>query len=436
VVGITVVVVGALVLVKGLAGSGLLWVGLGALVMFLGVFTLGPAIARPAMRLLGAPLPAAGMSGLLARENAARNPKRTARTGGALMIGVALVTAITIIAATARDWVRDVYNKQFSGDFVVATNTYGFGGISTQLASQLNALPEVEFATGVRAGAAHYDFSNGNGDLTYVSIDPATVGKLFDIGVIQGNIEALDVNGIMVDDNKAADLGLHVGSTMRLGFLDGSWHKVTVEGIYTEDQLATGFVISHALHEQSGADQFDFSVFIGTAPGVSENQARAAITSLADAYPNADVQSRSEYLAAQTGQIDQLLNLMYGLLALAVVIALFSIANSIALSIHERTRELGLLRAVGMTRGQTRMSVRLESVLVALLGTTLGLVVGVFFGWSISVTLRDEGLTAFNMPVMSLLVIVVLALAGGIIAALRPSRRAAKLDVLAAIASE
>lgn len=127
---------------------------------------------------------------------------------------------------------------------------------------------------------------------------------------------------------------------------------------------------------------------------------------------------------------------MYGLLGLAVVIALFSIANSIALSVHERTGELGLLRAVGMTRAQTRATVRLESFLVAVLGTGLGLLVGTFFGWSIGVALRDQGLSRFNVPIVSLLVITLLALAGGIVAAMRPSRRAAKLDVLRAIAAE
>jgi putative ABC transport system permease protein len=200
--------------------------------------------------------------------------------------------------------------------------------------------------------------------------------------------------------------------------------------------MAGPLVVSHALHEQSGLDQFDFSVYIAKAPGVSDTAAETAIARVSGAYPNATLESRSEYIDSQAAQLDQIVNLMYGLLALAVVIALFSIANSMALSVHERTRELGLLRAVGMTRRQTRTLVRWESVLVAILGTGLGLVIGTFFGWSISVTIRDGGLSTFTIPWTSLLLIVVLAIAGGVLATIRPARRAARLDVLHAIAAD
>lgn len=434
--GSVLTLVGAIGLVNGLIGNGLLWVGIGALLMFMGVFVLSPVIARPVMRVLGAPLPEmAGAIGSLARENATRNPKRTARTGGALMIGVALVTAITVIAASARDWVSDVVNDQFSGDLVVASGAGGFGGISTKLTSSLSALPEVKVATGIRAGAARITGTDAH-DFGYVAVDPATAGELFDIGMIQGTVPALDENGILVHDDAAAKHHYRYGDTLQLQFLNGTTRSVRVAGIYTKDQLASSYVISHSLHELSGADQFDVAVFIGKAATVTEAAAKAAVAAAAAAYPNAEVQTRSEYLADQTAQINQLLNLMYGLLGLAVLIALFSIANSIALSVHERTHELGLLRAVGMTRPQTRLSVRLEALLVALLGTGLGVIVGLFFGWSISVTLRDQGLTRFNVPWVSLLVVAVLALVGGLVAAARPSRRAARLDVLRAIASE
>ncbi|MGD9701757.1 MAG: ABC transporter permease [Acidimicrobiia bacterium] len=421
--------------VVGLTGSGLLWVGIGALLVFLGVFTLGPLIARPATRVLGAPLPAAaGITGDLARENAMRNPKRTARTGGALMVGVALVAAITIIAASAKDWTRDVFGGQFGGDFVVSTNSFGFGGLSPDVAAALNQLPEVDAAAGIRLGAAH-DVA-GDDDISYISVDPATASKVFDIHVSEGSLDALSVDGIFLFDDAAADRGLVVGDTFDVGFLDGTVRPLTVEGIYTEDALAGSFVISHALSEQTGTDQFDFSVYVLTAPGVDAARAEAAIAGISDAYPNADLQSRDEYIDAQAAQVDMIVNLMYGLLGLAVVIALISIANSIALSIHERTRELGLLRAVGMTRGQTRASVAWEAVLIALVGTVLGVVIGVFFGWSISVTLRGSGLGTFSMPVMPLVVIAVVAILGAVIAAIRPAWRAARLDVLRAISSE
>jgi putative ABC transport system permease protein len=173
------------------------------------------------------------------------------------------------------------------------------------------------------------------------------------------------------------------------------------------------------------------------AAGVGAAAGRGAIDGLVGDYANAEVQSRDEYIESQAARVDQMVNLMYGLLALAVVIALFSIANSISLSIHERARELGLLRAVGMTRHQTASSVRWEAGIVALLGTGVGILLGVSFGWALSVVLRDGGsLTAVSLPVVGLVVIVVIGVAGGVLAAVRPSWRAAHLDVLRAIASE
>jgi putative ABC transport system permease protein len=219
-------------------------------------------------------------------------------------------------------------------------------------------------------------------------------------------------------------------------FLDGSSRPLRVAGVYTQDDLAGNFVVSHALHESTGTDQFDASVYVSVAPGVDDSTAQAAIAATSDGYANADVLSRSEYLADQAAQIDPLVNLIYALLGLAIIIALFSIANSMALSIHERTRELGLLRAVGMTRRQTRLAVQWESVLIALLGTGLGVLIGVFLGWSISVAIRGGGLATVTLPFGALAVIVVLALLGGVLAAMRPARRAARLDILGAIATE
>jgi putative ABC transport system permease protein len=422
--------------VVGLTGAGILVVGIGALLVFVGVFVTAPLIARPVARVFGAPIARmTGVTGAIARQNAMRNPKRTARTGGALMVGVALVVAITVIAATARDWTHDVIGGQFTGDFVVSTNTMGFGGISPDLAKRLDALPEVATAAGVRIGGAR-DISAGGGDTTYVSVDPATAGHVFDIGMIEGTIEALTPDGILIDDNKARDRHLAVGDTIGFGFVNGTTRTLTVEGIYSKDDLAGPYVVSNALHEQTGADQFDFSVYVATAPGVSEADAKAAISSVSDDYPNAKLQSRSEYINAQAAQVDQIVNLMYGLLGLAILIALLSIANSISLSIHERTHELGLLRAVGMTRHQTGSAIRWEAAIVATLGTALGALLGLFFGWAISVTLRDEGLTTFNIPVMSIAVIVVVGAIGGVLAAVRPGWRAAHLDVMRAIATE
>jgi putative ABC transport system permease protein len=418
----------------GLSGAGIEWVGLGALLTFVGVFVLGPLLARPAAQALGAPVAhLAGTPGQLARENAVRNPLRTARTGGALMVGVALVAAITVIAASAKDWTRDVFGAQFTGDFVVSTDTVGFGGLSPDLAARLSELPEVDAAAGIRIGSAR-DLTTG-GDLGYVAVDPATAAEVFDIGVIEGAMADLSAGGIFVEDGEAVRRALAVGDRLELGFINGESRTVVVEGMYTDDDLAGPYVVSHALHEQTGADQFDFAVYITAAAGVSDTNARAAIASVSADYPSADLESRSEYIDAQAAQVDQLVNLMYGLLALAVLIALFSIANSISLSIHERTRELGLLRAVGMTRRQIGSMVRWEAGIVATLGAGLGIVLGVFFGWAISVTLREGGWTEFALPVTALATVTALGVVGGVLAAIRPARRAGRLDVLRAIAT-
>ena len=204
--------------VAGLSGAGIPWVGVGALLLFVGVFTFGPLIARPAARALGAPAArGAGVTGVLARENAMRNPKRTARTGGALMVGVALVVAITMIAATAKDWTRDVFAGQFTGDYVVSTDTFGFGGLSPDVADRLNELPEVAAAAGIRIGAAR-DLSGGGGDIGYVAVDPSTAGDVFDLGMIDGSIESLEPGGVLVDDDEAGNRHLAVGDTIEFGF--------------------------------------------------------------------------------------------------------------------------------------------------------------------------------------------------------------------------
>jgi putative ABC transport system permease protein len=428
-------ILGVASFVTGLSGAGILWVGVGTLLSFLGVFTFAPLIARPAARALGAPAArAVGVTGQIARENAMRNPKRTARTGGALMVGVALVVAITMIAATAKDWTRDVFGDQFTGDYVVSTDTSGFGGLSPEVAARLNQLPEVAAAAGIRVGSAH-DLGEG-GDTGYVAVDPSTAGDVFDIGMIEGSIEALKPDGVLVEDDEAGDRRLTVGDTIEFGFLNGVTQTLTVQGIYTEDDLAGPFVVSHALHERTGVDQFDFSVYVATASGFDNADSEIAIANISDDYPNADLQSRSEYIEDQASQVDQIVNLMYGLLALAIVIALVSIANSVSLSIHERTHELGLVRAVGMTKHQTASVVRWEAVIVALLGTGLGALLGILFGWAISVTLREDGITRFTVPVFAIAVIVAIGVGGGVLASLRPSWRAAHLDVLRAITTE
>jgi putative ABC transport system permease protein len=436
VIGLLITAVGVVLLVRGLFGGGenaLISVGGGALLVFVGVTALGPVLARPVTRFIGAPLPRVrGITGKLARENAMRNPRRTASTAAALMIGVGLVGLITIVAASARASIEKIVDDSFTGDFVIDSGTFGFGGISPELADELNQLPEVRAATGIRVAFAEID-GQGQG---IIGVDPETAFDIVDIGVLQGAPEDLDERAIAIHEDVAEDDGLEIGSEIPVRFADTGEQPLRVAMIYSENQLAGNYLIGRSAYEANVADQFDFQVYVLKSDDASTDEARAAIEQTAEPFANAEVEDLSEFKQSQLGQINQILYIVYALLALAVVIALFGIANTLALSIIERTHELGLLRAVGMTRRQLRSSVRWESVLTAVFGTLLGLAIGLFFGLALGQALKDEGLEVLRVPVGQLVVIVVVAGLAGVLAAVLPARRASRLDVLDAIFDE
>ncbi len=435
-IGLLITAIGVLLLVRGLFVGGsnaLLSVGVGAGLVFLGVTALGPVLARPVTRFIGAPLPRLrGITGKLARENAMRSPKRTASTAAALMIGVGLVGLITIVAASTKASIEKVIDESFTGDFVIDSGTFGFGGISPELADQLNQQPEIEAATGIRVAYARID---GRGQAV-IGLDPTTAFDIVDVGVVQGSPDDLGETGIAVNDDVADDDDLQIGSNVPVGFADSGEQIFQVAMIYTEDQLVGGYFIGRPAFEANVADQFDFQVYVLKADDVSIEEARAVIDRVAEPFANAEVEDLSEFKQSQLDQVNQFLYIIYALLALAVVIALFGIANTLALSIIERTHELGLLRAVGMTRRQLRSAIRWESVLTAVFGSLLGLGIGLFFGWALVEALKDEGLTEMVVPVGQLVGIVLVAALAGVGAAILPARRAARLDVLDAIFDE
>jgi putative ABC transport system permease protein len=430
--GVALTAIGAALLAIGLTASPLL-LALAIPLIFIGVFVLGPLIARPVARFLGAPLPRLqGVTGTLARENSMRNPKRTARTAAALMVGVALVAGISVLAASIKTSIRSIFEDQFTGDFVVSTQSFGFGGLPVTVAEQLNELPEIAAATGVQLGVAKVDGK----DTTVSAIDPATAGQIFELDYVAGSLEDLEDTTVQVSKSRADRDDLAIGSTLPLQFVDGTVRQLTVSGIYDRDDLAGPYTVSKGLYAQTGADQFDFSVFILTADGVTEDEARTAIESVAGAFPNAKVESRTEYIDSQAAQIDQFVNLVYALLALSVLIAIVGIANTLSLSVFERTHELGLVRAVGGTRTQVRRTIRWESVITALLGAVQGIAIGILLGWAVSLALRSEGLSRFSLPIVALIVVLLLAIVVGIVAAILPARRAARVDVLRAVTTE
>jgi putative ABC transport system permease protein len=409
-------------------------VGVGVAVVFLAIAVLGPILVRPIVAVLGWPLSRfRGITGRLARENAMRNPTRTSATAAALMIGVALVGFIMIVAASASTSIRGTVDKAFAGDFVVQSNAGVFGGLTPEVAARIAALPQVAVAAEMRSGAALVD---GSG-IQLTAVDEPAFARITDIGVVAGDLADLTrADTIAVHRDIAEERGLVVGSTVPVVFPATGPRDLRVIAVYDQRDVTGSWLVGLRTHELNNDVQFDQFVFVALAPGVSSAEGREAIARVTDGYPNAQLQDKVEFADAVVGQVTQLLSLVYVLLLLAVLIALIGIANTLALSVFERTRELGLLRAVGMTRRQLRSTVRWEAVVIAVLGALLGVVLGAVFGWTVVTALRREGFTTLTVPYLQLVVVVVLAAAAGVLAALPPARRASRLDVLDAISSE
>ena len=435
-VGLLLLVVGVSAMFMGLfgdSGNAIATVGLGVLLVFFAVSALGRTISLPLSKALGAPLPRLrGAAGTLARENAMRNPKRTAASASALMIGVGIVGFITILASSTKASIDASTDRAVTGDFVVDSGAGMVGGIDPGMAGQLNALPEVAVATGLSQGFAQVD---GSAQMV-AGLDPKTAFGLLDVKPLHGLPADLGRDAIGIHSDKAEENGLKIGDRVPVVFKDSGPQSLRVALIYDEDQPVGSYILGVDAFEANFANRYDAQVFVKKADGATVAATRAAVERVAAAYAGAEVFDQEQFKAEQGAAVDQVLGLVYALLALAIVIALMGIGNTLALSIFERTRELGLLRAVGMTRKQLRSTIRWESVIIAVQGTVLGIAIGVFFGWALVTALADEGIDQFKLPVGSLAVVVVLAAVAGVAAAIRPSRRASNLNVLAAIASE
>ncbi|MGW2225216.1 ABC transporter permease [Streptomyces formicae] len=427
----------------GLALTGVLvspsvWLaGAGAVLALVAFVVLGPVASSRAVRIIGGPLDRLrGVTGGLARRNALRSPKRTAATASALMIGVAVVSLFTVFGASLKATMDQTVNRSFAGDIAISTPGFGAGGsgLSPKLAPALAERPEVATAVGLGKGAAEVE---GQGRALTVT-DPVPFAKSFDLGKVDGSLDALGDHGIAITRAEADEQDLKVGSKVELAFADGAKDAFTVRAVFGRSELAGDYVISRQAWAPHRAQDADSVVSVTFKDGVSTAEGKAAIAKTAQAYGNPDVQTRSEYARSAAGGIDMMLTLVYALLALAVLIALLGIANTLTLAVHERTRELGLLRAVGQTRAQLRALVRWESVLVAAFGTAGGIALGGFLGW-VLVKASDgatESAFAFALPPTRLAVVALVGLAAGALAGLRPARRAARLDVLRAIATE
>jgi putative ABC transport system permease protein len=423
---------GGVFIALGLSGAGAAVVGLGALGVFLGVAMLGPVIARRFARIVGWPLPRLrGTAGTLARENAMRNPRRTAATSSALMIGVGLVAFITVFAASAKSSVATSIDKAMKSDWIVTTQ-FGMGGLSPSVAQRLDALPETAAVTALR----YFDAKVDDATTSASAIDPARVEQSVGLDVRSGSLAELGAHEVAVQADVAKSKNLHVGDTVTMSFPETGNQPFTVVAVYGTKEPIGSYAISMQAFDANMATHVDNDVVVTSAPGFSKGQVRHAVEQVLDDYPTAELMTKPEFKGSIANQIDKILNLVYVLLGMALVIALFGIANTLALSVFERTREFGLLRAVGMSRAQARSTVRWESVLIALLGTTLGIAIGLGFGWTLVHSMESQGFNTFTVPMQQLAVIALFAALAALVAAALPARRAARLDVLHAISHE
>jgi putative ABC transport system permease protein len=437
VLAVGVAVLGALSLVNGVAGDGgIQAVGLGVLLIFIAAVLFGPVLARPTVELIGAPLPAVkGVVGQLARENAARNPKRTASTASALLIGVAIIAFFLAFNSSLRASIDNIVDDQFVGDFAVNTGSFGFGGLPPEVAERLNDLPEVEIATGIRGVQARIADSN-----TFATgVDPVPAFALFDLAPIQGTAADLaEPDTIAVFEGRAQDKGWSVGDEVDVGFPqhEGGAVPLRVAMIYANKEIAGDYTIGLRTLDKYVPDPADFVVFARLADGVDPDEARPALEAVTDDYPTGELLDIGEYKDATAEQFTPILGLVTVLMLLTIIIAVLGIMNTLALSVLERTRELGLVRAVGGTRRQVRTMIRWESVVIAVLGSTIGLGLGLFFAWSIGKALEEDGFTTYQVPYVGVAAVVVVSVLFGMLAALYPAWRAGRLDVLDAIATE
>lgn len=443
-VAVLLLVAGIGLLLGGLFGGGsggqaASLLGLGAAVVFLAVALLSPRLVRPLAAAIGRPLQGAfGLSGRLARENATRNPARTAVTAAALMIGVALVAFVSIFAAGLQGSVEASVDRAFTGDLTVL-NKDGFSPIPESVQ------PAVDGVDGVASSSA-FRFSDSrvrgvSGDVSVTGVDPS-VADSYTATWDEGDddlLRGLGDDGALVNAGTAIGKAKAVGDDIDVLTPTGRRITLTVRGVLDEgefDLLGSGMVVSSNVVVRDFGVRRPALLSVAFDDSRPKEQTRRDVDALlARAYPNVEAQDKEELKESQAEQIGQLLGLIYALLALSVVVSLFGIVNTLALSVFERTRELGMLRAIGTTKRQVRRIVRLEAVITSLIGASLGVVLGVLFALLVSRPLEEEGFV-LTFPIVTLLILLVLSALAGIVAAIMPARRASRLDVLEALAYE
>jgi putative ABC transport system permease protein len=435
-VGMGMVLIGLFGGAEGGSAAGLM--GGGAVAVILGVSLFSPRLVRPLASLAGRPLERIRrLTGRLARENTQRNPSRTAVTAAALMIGLAVVAFVTVFAAGIKSSIATAVDDSFQGELVIQ-NSDGFSPISPNAATAAERVPGVELVSTLRAAQAK--LLNGGGGKPRVSALDRDAASVLTIDWTEGGPQTLRDLGdreVILDHSLASGNGFDLGDQVRFLTQIGAKPSLTVVGEFEDKaDLLGGAIVTQRVMARQFDQLDDVFDFIKLAPGADSEAVQGRLIKVMDRdFPTAEVRNQQELKENQEEQINQLLGLIYALLGLAVLVSLFGIANTLALSIHERTRELGMLRAIGMSRRQVRTMIRYEAVITALIGALLGMVLGVIFAALIAQPLKDEGFV-LSYPVGTLLAMLVFAALAGVVAAIGPARRASRLNVLEALQYE
>jgi len=422
-------VVGLVIGSRGTGGGAAAVVGAGALGLILAVLFAAPALSRPIVGALGAVLAKPfGPVGRLARTNAVRNPRRTAATAFALTLGLMLVSVIGVFGASAKASVNQLVDSGVSADYVLTGPNQI--GVPSGAARAVRNLDDVQSAAALHPVSVKVDDEQEQG----ASLDGPLEGVL-DYKLVEGGAD-LTGNHLVVSQTTAAQKGWTLGTTVPMTSADGKVVDAEVTGVFEDNQLVGDWLVSDDVYRQvmPAATIPDLAVLIDAKPGADLTQLRADLESATKQFVVVQVQDREQFKGTQGQQIDTLLAILYGLLALAVVIAILGIINTLALSVVERRREIGMLRAVGMQRSQMRRTIYLESMLIAVFGAAVGVLLGIAFGWGFVSTLKDQGLDQVTVPWGQVIAMLLGSGVVGVLAALWPASRAARTRPLEAIA--
>ncbi|KIF00679.1 hypothetical protein PL81_39840, partial [Streptomyces sp. RSD-27] len=406
--------------------------GGGILASLLALVVLGPPLSRVIVHGLGAPYPALfGAVGRMSRLNAVRNPRRTGATAGALMISLSLVGAAAVLSASLTSSVEKDVDATFGADYVLSGN--GATPIGHEVTDRVRAVPGIDAVTRQRYALAQ----RGGFQVAVSGVDTATVDRAVRPQYVAGSTADVAAGKVMVDRTTADADHLAIGSQVSLHFLSGADATLTV-GAITRPPAGAGkdggtWEVSLDTLARYAPDAQDFTLYVNTAPGADPLPVRSRLEQALSGYPQVAVESRADYKKSVTGQVDTVLSLVYGLLCLAIAIAVLGVVNTLALSVIERTREIGLLRAVGASRAQIRRMVRLESVLISFHGALLGLGLGLAWGVTGQKVLTLYGVTTLSIPWTTVLAVLAASAVAGLAAAVLPAARAARTRILTAV---